>query len=465
MSLPIRKLLNKSDTSSLLSYIEGWKKGDIEFSDEDIKALVNCKNSKIRFETISAIFARYPFDKARNLLKAVFGVVPTGPPVYFSFPAVNESKGKLVEGLTFKSDKTFLFEELNIKVVRELVNSEFFFVSSEKFVGDSFQAPLAYALLYGGLPDDVVISGKLFPDGSFEADFKEEKEKLCRQNGKFLISKGNIHKLNNFLKENEHHLPFFMATGEVEENKKIFRYFCKSQGLTGFEGVLDEEILVLSLPNFIAHNEPWIDFFRKFKDKVIFLRNLSKHFSLHVALKTPITFSVGAGAVIGTGKIPVVIYHYDNGLYYKVVDLTVNSRRIKTRKNKLSFVELERVDFKGNGRAVISIQVASHETRTKGLEISKQLDADFFYIYTPNLKGNLPLDLDWAEVVCEIYEGINRIYDLGYGEFHILMSVPNPIAFALGMAIGNYWNITVWSYFKSLKDYKPVFNLGDIENI
>jgi hypothetical protein len=96
---------------------------------------------------------------------------------------------------------------------------------------------------------------------------------------------------------------------------------------------------------------------------------------------------------------------------------------------------------------------------------SLKFNADFFYVNAPELKGSLPLSLDWTEVVSEIYEAFNRIYDRGYKKFHLVMSVPNTIAFALGMAVGNYWDVVVWSYFKTLKDYKPVYNLGEVENI
>jgi hypothetical protein len=466
VSSSIKRLINKGNVDSILSYIKGWEKGDVELSKEDIRTLLNYRNSELRFITIRALFQRYPFARAKELLRDTIGVTPLTRPVNFSFPAVNKSEKKFVEAIAFKSDKPFYPEDLNVRVIKEFVGSEFSFVFDRKFVGDSFQAPLVYALLYGELPQNVVISGKLLPSGSFWADLREEKEELCNQSGKILIAEGNIHEINRFFSKKNYSLPFFIATGNLEENRETFYSFSELQNLDTLKNFLDENLLIFSLPKFLPYDESWLGFFRKLRDKVLFLRSFLKNFSLHIALKVPITFSIGAGAVLGTGKLPVVIYHYENGTYHRVLDLVTDSRKIKRRRQELSLVKIEEsIQKKNSGKAVIALQVASHETKTKGLEISETLEADFFYIYTPDFKGSLPLSLDWAEVVSEIYEAINRVYDGGYGELHLLMSVPNPIAYALGMAVGNYWNITIWSYFKPLKDYKPVYNLGEVENI
>jgi hypothetical protein len=254
--------------------------------------------------------------------------------------------------------------------VKEVVGKEFAFFYDREFTGNSFQAPLAYALLYGELPKNILLSGRLFPNGDFEAERVREKEEVAMKNGKFLIAKGNVHEIKEFLSQEEKNVPLFIATGSKEVNLPSFETLCESVGFKPLKGFLDEETLIVELPELLPENKDWKEFFVPIKERVIKLKELLPDLSLHVALKAPITFSLGAGAVIGTGKVPVAIYHFENGNYHRVIDLRKDSRRIKRRKRELSFIEIEE-KVKGSDTAVIALQVASHETRSKGEELSK----------------------------------------------------------------------------------------------
>ncbi|TCK06214.1 SAVED domain-containing protein [Phorcysia thermohydrogeniphila] len=457
------RLLEKEKFSTVLSYLEGWKRGEVELEKEEIATAVKCKRPEVSFKAVEGLFERFSFEEVKEIFKELFNITPLSPPVKFSFPAINEKEGVLIKALAFLSDKTFSPKE-ELSQVKEVTQKEFGFFYNREFSGESFQAPLAYALLYGELPKRVILSGKLLPKGNFKAENAKEKEEVATKEGKFLIAEGNIHEIKEFFSKEEKDIPLLIATGKREENIPNFEIFCKNVGFKPLKGLLDEEKLIVELPTFLPHDRDWRELFLPIREKVLKLKEFLPDLSLHVALKAPITFSLGAGAVIGTGKVPVAVYHFENGSYHRVIDLRKDSRRIKRRKRKLSFIEVEE-EVRGSDTAVIALQVASHETRSKGEELSQKFNADFFYVNAPELKGSLPLDLDWAEVVAEIYEAFNRIYAKGHKKFHLVMSVPNPIAFALGMAVGNYWDVTVWSYFKPLKDYRPVYNLGEVENV
>jgi len=459
----LTRLLEKEKFSAVISYLESWKKGEVELERDEIATAIKCKKPEVSFKAVEGLFERFTFEEVREIFKELFNITPLSPPVKFSFPAVNEEGGTLIRGLAFLSDRSFPVDK-EISPIREILKEEFTFFYDRNFYGESFQAPLAYALLYGELPKGVILSGKLFPKGNFKADNPEKKEEIAMKEGKLLIAEGNIHKVKEFFERGEKNVPLLIATGKKEENVASFEILCKSVGFKPLRGFLDEERLIVELPTFLPYNESWEPLFLPMKEKVKGLKEFLPDLSLHVALRAPITFSLGAGAVIGTGKVPVVVYHFENGNYHSVIDLREDSRRIKRRKKELSFVEVEE-KIRGSDSAVIALQVASHETRNKGEELSETFNADFFYVNAPELKGSLPLNLDWAEVVTDIYEAFNRIYDRGYKKLHLIMSVPNPVAFALGMALGNYWDVTVWSYFKPLKDYRPVYNLGEVENI
>ncbi len=462
----LERLLERKDYLTAKYYIKGWEQGEVEIPEEEIERALNCDHPKIVFLTVKSLFKRLPIERAKKIFKNSLGIEPLGPPVEFEFPTVSKSSGKLVKGLAFESSATFLKNQKNIAIVKELTQKEFAVFFDEEFIGESFQSPLAYALLYGEHPQNILLSGKLLPNGDFKAEFKEKKEEIAKRKGKFLIAEGNIHEIHSFFSKNFYELPFLIAIGNREKNIKDFFFLSEKVRFKPLKGFLDEKDLIVELPPFLPYDESWEKFFTLIKENILKLKEkLSAPFALHIGLKKiPITFSLGTGAMLGTGKIPIAVYHYENGNYYRVIDLRKDSRRIKKRKKELSFIKIE--EKTGESRtAVIALQLASHETRNKGKKLSQKFNADFFYINTPELKGNLPLDFDWTEVIAEIYEAFNRIYDRNYKKFHLVMSVPNPIALALGMAIGNYWDVEVWSYFQNLKDYVTVFNLGKVENL
>ncbi len=462
MSKTLKKLLENGKISLAISYLKGFEKGETEIDRETLVSALKNPDYRVKYHVVKGAYRRLPENSFRELIKEAFGVEAESPLLEFQFPVVNGNGGEMAKGVALLVDKK---QEGKVSQVEELTGKGVLAFFNREFSGDSFQAPLAYALIYGELPENLLLSGKLSGE-EFSADHFKEKEEIAKKLGKTLIGKGNIRKLGDFLKGEKTEIPLFIGTGEKESLKQPFELLCKTVNFEPVEGFIDREFLIFSLPATLPHSESWLPFFEDFKERVLEIKGrIPFPFSLHVALKTPITFSFGAGIVVGTGKLPIALYHFESGKYYRVIDLTEDSRQIKRRRRELRYVEIVSETGKETDTAVLALQVASHETRRKGEELAERFNGDFFYIHAPELKGGVPLSENWTEIVAELYEAMNRVYDRGYRKFYLIMSVPNPIAFALGMAVGNYWDIEVWSYFKELKDYKPVFNAGEIPNI
>ncbi len=461
MSRTLKKLLENGKTSLAVSYLKGFEKGEAEIDRETLVYALKNPDQKVKYFAVKSAYKRLPESEFKKLLKEAFGIEAESSPVEFQFPVVNVNGGEIAKGIALLVDKK---QKGKVSQVEELTGKGVLVFFDKEFSGDSFQAPLAYALLYGELPENLLLSGKLYGE-NFSADHLKEKEEIARKQGKTLIGKGNIRKLGEFLKGEKTEIPLFIGTGEKESLNQPFELLCRTVNFEPVEGYADKELLIFQLLP-ILPSENWLPFFEKFQKRVLEIKErIPFPISLHIALKTPITFSFGAGIVIGTGKLPVALYHFENGKYHRVIDLTEDSRQIKRRRRELRHIEIVSETGKETDTAVIALQVASHETRKKGEELAEKFNGDFFYIHAPELKGGVPLSENWTEIVAELYEEMNRVYDRGYRKFHLIMSVPNPIAFALGMAVGNYWDIEVWSYFKELKDYRPVFNAGEIPNI
>ncbi|WP_457622954.1 SAVED domain-containing protein, partial [Persephonella sp.] len=95
-------------------------------------------------------------------------------------------------------------------------------------------------------------------------------------------------------------------------------------------------------------------------------------------------------------------------------------------------------------------------------------------IESKEFQGNIPLPKDfeeldddyWIRYVSEIYSALNilkNIYNIK--RFHFFLSVPVPIAFGLGMAVGHFWDGIIYNMsFKKNTDgkkYFPVFHIND----
>jgi len=458
----IEKLLNNE--KSLKALLLGWKNGEEEACLEALKLVAELKKTEFSYLLIEGAYFRYREKELKEFIKRVFDVEISSPLFKFQFPVESKGDGELVNAFAAVSKENYaLGKESLLLPVEGIVKSKIFFIYDREFVGDSFQAPLAYTLLFEKIPNEILITGKLFPNGNFIGELKEAKEKAAKKFNKFLIWKGNIYDLEKVFRERE--LPLLVATGKKEENVSFFKELSEKRNFKPIPGFADENNLIVELPYPLPKTE-WYPYLKSFRKTVKELRQkFSNKLTLHIGLKTPITYSLGAGAVLGIGKVPTVIYHYQDGKYYEIINLKENGRKIKHTGVNFEYLKIEKELKNKSKEAIVGLQIASHEVLGKVKSLAKELKVDWYYVYTPELKGNLPLNVNWEKIVAELYKALNLIYQQNYKKINLIISLPNPIAFALGMAVGNYWNVEVWSYFKDSNDYFPVFNLNKVENI
>ncbi|MEO2069687.1 MAG: SAVED domain-containing protein [Desulfurobacteriaceae bacterium] len=463
MSSIFSRILTKN-LNQAVKYLEEAEKGNHHITISEIEEALEASFPAVRFQAVKTGVTLFR-KELKELLKKIFNVeILNEEPLHFSFPVVSERERTLVNGIAILSDRTFSPDNPeNLNFVSELTGKNFFVVFDKEFIGESYQAALSYTLLFGKIPQDFLLSGKVFKDGNFLADNLEEKRDFSKTLGKKLLGKGNIFLLNKVFEEGKVNIPFLITKGD----ESALRDLSKSAkvDLKILEPFLEIDDLVLKLPEYLP-KENWLWITKSFKERIEkiieeipFIRK-----TFHFGFYSPSTLALGLGSVIGTGKIPCVVYHFENGNYVKVIDVERNSRSIKVRKEKLEFVEVkEIIKGKGGKGALVALQFASHEVRNKGKLIAEEKNLDYYYITIRNFKGAIPLDLNWNDLTSEIYEALNRVYDEGYEKIYLIMSMPVPLAFGVGMAIGSYWNVEVLNYFK--EGYFPVLNLLDIEKI
>lgn len=185
---------------------------------------------------------------------------------------------------------------------------------------------------------------------------------------------------------------------------------------------------------------------------------------VHLALNVPAAFALALGIRISSSQVPpMCIYHFQTGTYYKVIDLTDNSRKLKTIRSEAKRTEAK---FHNTGADELAIicQFASHSLEgsvRKFLE-SRNITTDLLEIRHANL-GNITLD-DWSVEVSEVYSAIQKIREESYYKrLHLFLAAPVSLAFALGLALGRYVPSTVYQYNPLTSDtselYVPIFKL------
>lgn len=182
----------------------------------------------------------------------------------------------------------------------------------------------------------------------------------------------------------------------------------------------------------------------------------------HIALLVPASFALSLGIILSQSQIPeMAIYHFQANTYSKVIDLTDNSRKIKEIKKQCKKIDYEKIDQNSENLAII-IQFASHSARASVIKYLEANDIKTNILeITHKNAGNIQIS-DWSEEVSEIYSVIQNYTKEHFTEkFHIFLSAPIPIAFALGLALGSYIHTKVYQYTPSehaFSTYIPIFS-------
>jgi hypothetical protein len=214
----------------------------------------------------------------------------------------------------------------------------------------------------------------------------------------------------------------------------------------------------------------WNNLLKETKDKI---NNIYKKFpkaNLHL-LGSLATFMFAVGIII-TSKKKYCIYHFQDNELVKVMDLCKKTARSLKgeKKEKFNHIEIEEVKNNSDKLSII-LYLASHNPKQDAYSfIDKNLKSNKIFIKTVSNQGNLPLDNQekWINMVTEIYSAIDNFQNNSkttIKSHHFFMSLPVPIALALGMAIGDYKQNHIYQYDKENQTYFEILNSKDCEDL
>uniref|UniRef100_A0A7C4RXD0 SAVED domain-containing protein n=1 Tax=Fervidobacterium pennivorans TaxID=93466 RepID=A0A7C4RXD0_FERPE len=254
------------------------------------------------------------------------------------------------------------------------------------------------------------------------------------------------------------HLPVFVAISSKFSEKDVISSY------EGFLKIVSEKYEVLPERVIYFKNEDlsenWEDELEKVTD---FLNEqISKGGILHLSLMVPATFALALGMNLSRSQIPpMVVYHYQAGRYFPVVDLIDNPRKVKDISKSMENILLDFENEATSKECAILIQFASHSMKSSVAEFLKKNNTSCSMLeITDKSVGNLEIG-DWSKEVSEVYKAIQDIRRENYIErFHFFMSAPISFAFVLGLSLGRYVPATIYQFIPSSQEiYKDVIKI------
>jgi len=390
----------------------------------------------------------------------------------FDFPVVSKNGAKIAHGLVFNTCRTFTnipAAERHIEKLSCMLNKTFSVVFDTDFVDESFILSLYVALSVGTVNSRMIFTGGLYEDFTIKsAENYKEKEKLARKLGRVLISSHEVTdagELKRYLTSKQCDVAFLVSYSNRKNRDYLEESYRRLKEKVEF-AVNERLFQKLSKVSLLYTSSSLED--SDFQREVVKLskmlsRIIAAGATPHLSLLGPSSLAMGVGAAFGAQN-SIVLYHYQSNEYHRVVDLRANARSIK-KLLKMSDLEKTRVEETGDGRdCAFVIQFASHSPFSDvDMYLKKRgIDAKVVKIFHREL-GGIKVS-DWSQEVAELMTIIQSVRDRAHFErLHFFLSLPVPIAFAFGMALGPFVNASIYQYTTGKK--LPYFEAVRLENL
>jgi len=395
-----------------------------------------------------------------------------GYKVYFPvYDLTNETSTVATAFIVENTDLTLSFNEfVNLDLIKQLTNKNFFVIFDRPFTGESYQLALVAGLIAKdkSLLEKLAFTGAITSSGRVKiVNHIQEKEKACQELGLTLITPKDIQSVEELdFWLNSPDIPVIYlnrnTTNDLEISlKKIeeliqekYKHF-KIENLLKFYNLSKEDLYHITENVNFSDKETLIEILNqaeeKFK-KLFAVKNAVLYISITIS---SLAFLIGS--LIGSRKRAVIL-HYANSSYKVVIDLSENTRIIKQQTDKFEIIQPQ--ECEPSEEMALILYIASHNPIQMVTEYIKQnlpTVKSICSVKTVN-QGNLELQF-FLRTHQELYTFINSVVKK---KIHLFYSIPTPIALTLGMAIEHFWDITLYHYDKMSGYIKIPVNLNEV---
>ncbi|MFA7614856.1 MAG: SAVED domain-containing protein [Candidatus Caldatribacteriota bacterium] len=371
-------------------------------------------------------------------------------------------------------------QEDNLQLISKLTNKKYYIAIQQDICDSSYMLALYTALVADDdkYLDEYVYSGRIRANGQVESPTELDMKQKCSTKAKYRLVYGDftINEFNYWITNNKIPVPFVVlfdrAAAEgiesIKKNilgvvKKQYEYF-SFELLERFYDLQMEDLFLLEQKPLPLKGSIWSDFILNQALPILVeaLRNVPSNKRIFQVFGSNAVLLFGIGTILSE-YYAFQGYHFYNGEYYLVI---TNGEDIRGMKKRLKPKELTLTECKIEDQKevmLVNIYLASHRPDFASREfLSKQgIEYGTADIELKIDQGNIDFNQSWLPYVNELYNHLNLIFERSK-QVHLFMSCPVTIAFALGVAVGHYWDITAYQYDLKNKTYFKAFNLNDI---
>jgi hypothetical protein len=277
------------------------------------------------------------------------------------------------------------------------------------------------------------------------------------------------YKRNKFFKNSQIHIPVVINVDSSKPSNHIFNLIIerieKLTGINNYEDGLKKYLNIVRNDLVYEFGTGLANIYQKeklFSFLQIISYNLNK---IQSSLKSKVIFHVAYYVRPSVGFAVGVVFENDEVIVYQNnpdKDIFDEIGHTKERNYKTNVKNFEKFDIKkienGEGDEIlVAINASSHKVNLNTDSLKKYKN---IIVLNARHNGTIKLDEDWMQYVREIFTVLNEL-QIKYKHIVIAHAMPESIALLVGMAIGNYWNITITQYDNL--EYKKVFNMKEIK--
>ena len=285
----------------------------------------------------------------------------------------------------------------------------------------------------------------------------------------FIFAIVNEYRLNSKFNKEVIHIPVVIKIGSkveasyvmnnlIEEIEKIENTSSYKRDILRFLKI-DLDSFIYEFKGDIYDFDNLMDFSRYINHEIKKLQvQIGNKIEFHVAYYQKPAIGFLLGTIFKTENISVYQNNDYKNTFFKVFD--INSRKYKENKPNNEFYTIDRSYMTDESNEILVVLNSSSHNVNVNSDKLKQYSN--FVKLTLNSNGTIPYEIDWVEHSQEIYTLLNEL-QIKYKHIVLAHAMPESLSLVLGMAIENYWNLTITQYNPKTSDYDEMYTMNQIK--
>ena len=285
----------------------------------------------------------------------------------------------------------------------------------------------------------------------------------------FIFAIVNEYRLNSKFNKEVIHIPVvikinskveasYVMNNLIEEIEKIENTSSYKRDILRFLKI-DLDSFIYEFKGDIYDFDNVMDFSRYINHEIKKLQvQIGNKIEFHVAYYQKPAIGFLLGTIFKTENISVYQNNDYKNTFFKVFD--INSRKYKENKPNNEFYTIDRSNMTDESNEILVVLNSSSHNVNVNSDKLKQYSN--FVKLTLNSNGTIPYEIDWVEHSQEIYTLLNEL-QIKYKHIVLAHAMPESLSLVLGMAIENYWNLTITQYNPKTSDYDEMYTMNQIK--